>query len=469
MAQTKKGPARPCRIFMCYRGNTAETANHFRSVMEHDRENSYGNIWYSSRQYSGRLIRDLPAIMSEAEWVIFFIGKTFTGGFIDENEETNKHCVTAHELIAIETERQKRQREGREELRMLTINIDDAKLDRTCELDLKHLFSNAKILEDDSVGTYTELLPNVYNSSSDDLFDFVEEHIAPICALPAAPSVEVKPIPEPGPKKESKQEPPAEHKKTEVTHAPTIQTENVVDRWVNTGKAAVGQFFSGTKADPPVVHDPVDNAPKNDKLEVLENGSVLFGSYPQTAEGKRQPIEWLVLKREADRALLISRYALDAKRYNDALTETTWAECSLRSWLNGKRKEDFPQVAFSAEEWERILPTPVSADKNPYYRTKPGKPTEDKVFLLSIPEAKELFSSDEARRCAPTDYAKSQGAYTVNKFKAEDEPACWWWLRSPGCSSHDVACVYSAGHINFDGCHFNNYDVGVRPALWIKL
>ena len=430
MAQTKKGPARPCRIFMCYRGNTAETANHFRSVMEHDRENSYGNIWYSSRQYSGRLIQDLPAIMGEAEWVIFFIGKTFTGGFIDENEETNKRCVTAHELIAIERERQKRQREGREELKMLAINIDDAKLDRTCELDLKHLFSNAKILEDDSVGTYTELLPNVYNSSRDDLFDFVGEHIAPICALPAALSVKTEPIPESEHKTESKPEPVAKEKKTEAVSA---------------------------------------MAPKNDALVRQENGNVLFGSYPQTAEGKRRPIEWLVLKREADRALLISRYALDAKPYNHTPTTTTWAECSLQSWLTGRRKEDFPQAAFTAAEREWILQTPVPADRNPFYGTTPGKPTEDKVFLLSIPEAKALFSSDEARRCAPTDYAKNQGANTHIGYKAEGKPSCWWWLRSPGRNSNCAVCVNCSGSVSEYGDYVDYAFVGVRPALWVKL
>lgn len=463
MAQTKKGPARPCRIFLCYRGNTAETANHFRSVMEHDRENSYGNIWYSSRQISGRLIRDLPAIMGEAEWVIFFIGKTFTGGFIDENEETNKHCVTAQELIAIETERQKRQREGREELKMLTINIDDAKLDRTCELDLKHLFSNAKILEDDSVGTYTELLPNVYNSSRDDLLDFVEEHIAPICALPAAPPVEVKPITEPGLKKESKQEPPAEHKKTEVTPAPTIQTENVVDRWVETGKAAVEQFFSGTKADPPVVHDPVNTAPKNDKLEVLGNGSVLFGSYPQTAEGERRPIEWLVLKREKDRALLISRYALDCKPYHVERKPISWVESSLRQWLN----EDFLLNAFTADDQRLISISAVSVEHDPSSQDELTTATMDKVFLLSIIEAKMLFFSDMDRRCIATVYAKWKGA-TDLFYRKDRSFTCEWWLRSTRCDTNKAFVVF------FDGNFKKLTDVnatyaGVRPAIWVKL
>ncbi len=211
----------------------------------------------------------------------------------------------------------------------------------------------------------------------------------------------------------------------------------------------------------------------NDKgcpwLQWLENGSVLFGSYPQTEKGERRPIEWLVLKRERLRALLISRYALAAETYNHTLTSTTWAECSLRSWLYGRRKDDFPQMAFTAEEWKRILSAQVSADQNPSYRTNPGSPTEDKLFLLSIPEANRLLSSDEARRCAPTDYAKAQGVYINSDYKADDKPTCWWWLRSPGLGSDGAACVLHNGSVSESGYFACYIGAGVRPALWIEL
>lgn len=222
-------------------------------------------------------------------------------------------------------------------------------------------------------------------------------------------------------------------------------------------------------ADSATAREAAVSIPKSDPLTWLENGNVLFGSYPQTKKGERQPIEWLVLKREEDRALLISRYVLNAKPYNVTFTDTTWAECSLRGWLNGRGTGDFPQEAFTAEERERILQTPVSADKNPYFSTNPGKPTKDKVFLLSIPEAYELFSSEEARRCAPTDYVKSQGMYTNNDYKADGRPSCWWWLRSPGSNSNSAACVNYGGSVYGSGNYVSFGSVGVRPALWINL
>ena len=448
MANQKQGPTRPCRIFLCYRRETAQTAITFKGIMDRDSSRKYGNIWYSNLEGVGNFILDIPELIEEAEWIVFFVGKAFTAGFLDENE-INQDCVTAQELIAIEKERQKRKREGKP-FHLMTVNVDGGCFDRQCAKDIKQLFLVAGILKDDSVAAYRGLNQNPYHSISTLPHDFIEEHVAPYCAFPAAPAEELTPMP----KKKETPEPPAAEKKPE----PVLEkkTEPALD-------------MEAVEADSPAAHEQAVTVTESTGLKLLDNGNVLFGSYPQTAEGERQPIEWLVLKREKDRALLISKYALDAKPYNDKYIETTWAECSLHHWLNGRRKEDFPQVAFTVEEREQILLTQVTTEKNPYFRTEPELVTEDKVFLLSIPEASVLFSPDKARRCTPTDYAKNQGAYTVKKFKAEDKPACWWWLRSPGCSSSDVACVYSDGSISLKGCRLKNYDMGVRPALWVKL
>ena len=74
---------------------------------------------------------------------------------------------------------------------------------------------------------------------------------------------------------------------------------------------------------------------------------VKFGHYPQTAAGNdNTPIEWLVLAVQGNRALLLSRYELDAKPYNTLKTGVTWETCTLRTWLNG----EFLNKAFTAEE-----------------------------------------------------------------------------------------------------------------------
>lgn len=72
---------------------------------------------------------------------------------------------------------------------------------------------------------------------------------------------------------------------------------------------------------------------------------VTFGSYEQdndTSNGK-EPVEWLVLDVQSDKALLLSKYVLDEKAYNDEEIYVTWEGCSLRNWLNN----DFTNSAFT--------------------------------------------------------------------------------------------------------------------------
>mgnify|MGYP000379665349 CR=1 FL=1 len=196
---------------------------------------------------------------------------------------------------------------------------------------------------------------------------------------------------------------------------------------------------------------------------------VYFGTYEQdndTSNGKEN-IEWLVLAKEKNRVLVISDKALDRQPYNSSYTEeVTWENCSLRKWLNGT----FLNKAFSTEEQAQIQNTTVSADNNPQYSTNPGNATTDKVFLLSINEVEKYFNSDEARKCAPTAYAKAQGASTSDTCKTPSGAAtCWWWLRSPGDDQSSAAYVYFGGNVFELGNYVFSGLNAVRPAMWITI
>ena len=195
--------------------------------------------------------------------------------------------------------------------------------------------------------------------------------------------------------------------------------------------------------------------------------SVYFGSYEQdndTSNGK-EAIEWLVLGKEENKILVISKYALDCKQYNTSKDFVTWETCSLRKWLNN----EFINSAFSEEEKAKIPTVTVSADKNPEYSTDPGRATIDKVFLLSITEAEKYFTTDEARKCVPTAYAKAQGAYTSDSYTSGGKDTCWWWLRSPGYDQAYAACVRHGGSVLYFGLRVSSGSDAVRPALWIEL
>ena len=201
---------------------------------------------------------------------------------------------------------------------------------------------------------------------------------------------------------------------------------------------------------------------------------VSFGTYPQTKAGNdATPIEWLVLARDGNKALLISRYGLDAQRYNKDTSSVTWETCTLRTWLNGT----FYNKAFSSAEQAAILTTNVDNSKNQCYSgwsTNGWKNTQDKVFLLSYAEANKYFgvtydnSSNTKSRVAPTAYAIAQGGLTSNSNETADRTAAgWWWLRSPGSDQRSAAYVFADGSL-YD-LSVGSDSASVRPALWVNI
>ena len=193
---------------------------------------------------------------------------------------------------------------------------------------------------------------------------------------------------------------------------------------------------------------------------------VTFGHYPQTSEGNDStPIEWLVLARDGNKALLISRYGLDAQPYNTKWGYITWEQCTLRTWLNGT----FLNKAFTAEEQKGILLTNVdngSSQGYSVYGTIGSNNTQDRIFLLSYAEANKYLGvtyddrNNTKSRAAPTAYAIKQGAHIWTA-------AWWWWLRSPGRYRSSAADVGTDGSLSY---YYVDYANGcVRPALWINL
>ena len=202
------------------------------------------------------------------------------------------------------------------------------------------------------------------------------------------------------------------------------------------------------------------------KKEKIQNASVgdyvIFGSYEQDndLENGKEDIEWLVLDIKDDKALLISKYGLDCKPYNNTKTRTTWETSDIRDWLNS----EFVDSAFTTDEVDMIPTITVFANPNPVYDTDPGNETQDKVFLLSIDEANKYFNSDTERGCKPSEYALVNGAI-VN----EKNGNCYWWLRSPGLYHLYIANVGTDGSVDLYGRNYRADNSAVRPALWVNL
>ncbi len=195
---------------------------------------------------------------------------------------------------------------------------------------------------------------------------------------------------------------------------------------------------------------PVEKPDKNEYIgQIIELGRYYFDD-----EDQMQPIRWKIIRMTNDKALLISCDVLDGKPFNTDVSTNLWKYSSIRQWMN----KDFYDAAFSEEEKSRILTTMV-------YTERCGK-TEDHIFLLSREEAQTYFSSNSARCCKPTNYAKINGVYpSINPNSLGN---CWWWLRTL-CSNPRHAC-----YIGYDGS-LRNYayvaddSAGVRPAMYVAL
>ncbi len=219
------------------------------------------------------------------------------------------------------------------------------------------------------------------------------------------------------------------------------------------------------------------NAPYDERPPYKTVGSyITFGHYEQdgnTANGP-EPIEWLVLDYDTvnNRVLLLSRYGLDTKPYNEKWDNVTWETCTLRAWLN----KDFQDAAFSRKEQSAILTTIVdNSEKHGYseWDTNGGNNTQDKIFLLSFAEANKYLGvafeggNNVKSRTAPTAYLAKNGIWTSSDYQTADGAAAgWWWLRSPGTDQRYAARVDADGSLTKDAV---NYFEVVRPAFWLSL
>lgn len=190
-----------------------------------------------------------------------------------------------------------------------------------------------------------------------------------------------------------------------------------------------------------------------------EKEIIEFGAYPFERNNKSRPIKWMVLKKENNKALLLSAYSIDVKPYNSRVKATvTWEMCTLRKWLN----EDFYDIAFSEEEKKRIHLTEVDNSGDPTNQTTNGNFTEDKVFLLSVLEAKTLLSETIQRQMVWTPFARRK--YNTLSWISES-----WWLRSFGHYPDDASYINGYGEVLDHRYIPSALNYGVCPALWIEL
>ena len=202
-------------------------------------------------------------------------------------------------------------------------------------------------------------------------------------------------------------------------------------------------------------HDRITSPEEADVGDVI-----VFGSYEQdndTSDGK-EAIEWVVLEKNGDSLLVISRYALDGRVYDESyLGGITWDTCSLRRWLNN----GFLNEAFSQTEQMKIEESSVETAVISEGVNMGSRESKDRVFILSTEEAQQ-YLTEELKKCEATAYAAEQDVY-ISKFTGY----CRWWTRTSVSGRNDAAFVDSEGSL--DSGYSSTYSSNaVRPAMRIR-
>ena len=238
-----------------------------------------------------------------------------------------------------------------------------------------------------------------------------------------------------------------------------------------------------------------------DDVSIIANtsvwGTITFGNYPQNDLKKKEPIEWIVLKKEYGRALLLSKYVLFAHEYidlydyvgyrsaefkqrygydryydarNGRWESHLWSLSTLRQHLNNQ----FISEAFNIAEQELICAEELSTShllRGLYNHEVYAEETEDKIFVLDANDIELLFGflHKNLLKAKPTSYAIRNGVSVEHGHSP-------WWLRSvyqtAGASNKLwVRCVAEDGKTKGYDSEASKKEVstfGVRPAIWVK-
>lgn len=190
----------------------------------------------------------------------------------------------------------------------------------------------------------------------------------------------------------------------------------------------------------------------SDFVKFKQGDLITFGSYEQDNNEKngKEPIEWVVLKTQNDKALLLSRHVLEYSRFNAANQMVSWANSTLRTWLN----KTFYNDAFNKTEKDCICET-LNNDVS-----------KDNIFILSADDLQnneygfDLEGGPESiRRTCMSTFHVSDGKWNRT---------CSWWVNTIGEEENSVVYVDYAGGINKCGTKVDSDNIGVRPAMWIQ-
>ena len=184
--------------------------------------------------------------------------------------------------------------------------------------------------------------------------------------------------------------------------------------------------------------------------------TVKFGSYEQDGNNNngKEEINWIVLKIDGKKALLVSEYGLSNQKYNNTGTDyegddILWKNCKLRNWLNN----EFYNEAFGDEHKKLINNSEIGFGVNS---------TMDKVFILNPDEAYDYLGSG-LRKCKATQSVNPNGNNGEGLYVR-------WWLR-PEDNQNKYWAYVDGDEISpmVFGDGISIHSMLVRPSIWVNI
>lgn len=171
---------------------------------------------------------------------------------------------------------------------------------------------------------------------------------------------------------------------------------------------------------------------------------ICFGSYPYTKNGEEKEITWIVLDIQDGKALLLSKYAINARKNYD------YSDVGYMNSLSSKM--------FSKEEKALIIDQEFEGQKSKCY-----------AFLLDSEEVETYMPEDDKdlsklRLAVATDYAKSEGV-DIYADSINSGYYCNWCLRDGNKVGGQRG---NSGKVAPASKSFQ-YHYGIRPAVWINI
>ncbi len=219
----------------------------------------------------------------------------------------------------------------------------------------------------------------------------------------------------------------------------------------------------------------------NEEIDLLKEASVgdrvYFGEwYLDYEKREMEPMPWLVMDKEGDHILLVSEYVMNSDTYHFSEDVSQWKDSELCRLLN----YDFYTYGLKEKERKLLCGKKGAGNENwdisdreayTYYihRTEEEAYEDilvknDLIFLLTRDDVLRYMPKPHQRVAETTKAARDEGlTWTKNGYVAP------WWLADIAKNGTNAMYVDIYGNIHDEGKSFYKTQMGVRPAVWLKL